>query len=239
MESSSSSAPAVKFSQFEAAAGKKLHVVELRIDLDSDAVAEIERANNNKKKKNSDNGDDDDDSATFDTDLVNKAVRLFNRYNKDVVKNYDYSVESETRFEIQLLFKHVMKKMNVSQKYVHYHIELLVDDNSGSGGGGGGSFSGKVVFHKAPTKNANPNFFVVDSAVDFAPIKNVFATYVVDPAARTAVVKFCYAKVEDQCEARHEPVMQSLVEEMVRTCFDNFRRHVSLDPGTRQLRITE
>lgn len=174
-------------------------------------------------------------AESLDLGVLSGLVEVFNHYNNDMIKRYDYSVESETRFEVQVLFRHLFKKMGESQKYAHFKVEL-VDRPAAAGQ----QRQGKVVFHKVLQRNSNPAFFQVKDAVEFLPVKNLVALYRVEDAAAEdkarVFVKLCYA--ETPAAGNNSDLVRDLMREALQSLFRDMKRHVSFDAATNQLRVS-
>lgn len=203
------------------------HCVRVRFDVDYAKV-----------KQHRDEAEQTD--LDIDLDAVAKAVSLFNFYNKDIVAQYDYAAESEERYELQVLFRHVLKKMGEPQRYVHYHVELVKAP--------GNDRKGKLVFNKVKEKNKNPAFFKLRSKVEFLPIKNLALVYELLPApegqgqGQQAVmdVRVFYTRIDKPgggAGADAAAPVQAMIEDVVAAVFGNMQRHVFFDDQTKQFRI--
>ena len=187
-------------------------------------------------------------AESIDLGVLSGLVEVFNHYNNDMIKRYDYSVESETRFEVQVLFRHLFKKMGESQKYAHFKVELVERPATAVGGR-----QGKIVFHKVLERNSNPAFFQVKDAAEFLPVKNLVALYRVEdaPTSSSAVaaaaqaksrvfVKVCYSETPSAgaAGAGNSDLVRDLMREALQSLFRDMKRHVSFDAATNQVRVS-
>lgn len=164
-------------------------------------------------------GEEQDDSqaaaAAVDFNLIDKCIDLFNRYNKNIVENYDFKIVSDTRCEVIVLFKHVFKKMGVSRKFAHYEIVLDKPNK-------------KVLFHAK--KEPHPSFKTKNA--EFLPIKHLVLFYniVLEGDVSKVILDVCYKKVPAAPE-NEEPInlFQDLVLEMIESTFRNLQPHISVD----------
>ena len=186
-------------------------------------------------------------AESIDLGVLSGLVEVFNHYNNDMIKRYDYSVESETRFEVQVLFRHLFKKMGESQKYAHFKVELVERPAAADPIGR----QGKIVFHKVLERNSNPAFFQVKDAAEFLPVKNLVALYRVEdaPTSSSAVaaeaksrvfVKVCYSETPaaGAAGAGNSDLVRDLMREALQSLFRDMKRHVSFDAATNQVRVS-
>lgn len=154
----------------------------------------------------------------IDFNVIHTCIELFNEYNKNIIHKYDYTMVSETKCELILLFKHVFKKLNETRKFAYYDIELFKEER-------------KIVFQKK--MDAHPTFRVSEKA-DFLPIKNLVVFYKVLRKENVTTVSFdiCYKKIpREDGRLDHVDLFQDMIKEMVTTTFTNMKKHISIENG--------
>ena len=149
-----------------------------------------------------------DDEAVVDVALVDKVARRF----KKLIHSYDYTFDGN-KGTLVVVFKHLLKKLNVTQKYVQYDVEVL--DGR------------KIVFTRS---DAAPHPLVTATipAPEFLPIKNLvlfFEMKTAPPDPPRLLVKVLYKRVAAAAAAAAESEgaagVDEEVEEIVREMFES------------------
>lgn len=163
--------------------------------------------------------DDGDDSQVIDLSVITKTVQLFNKYNKNLIKKYDYKFADDT-CELIMLFNHVMKKQGLTQKYAYYDIVFHKDQN-------------KIVFNRKVDKT-NP-FFKIKPDVEFIPIKNLIVFYKIKN--NQIIFKIYYTSVLDEggstAAANSTDIFEEFINDIIETSFANINKHLSRDESGR------
>ena len=162
-----------------------------------------------------------EEDEDIDFSILTKLVSLINRYNNNIIKKFDYTVQDDAHCTVLFLFSHILKKKNVSQKYAYYDVVFNREER-------------KVIFNKKTGKE-NP-FFKLKEEVEFLPIKNVFLRYeVVDRSS--LVFKLYYSKTATATDDGSvvSELVQEMFEAMFESCFEHLDKHVSIRDGRIQI----
>ena len=185
-----------------------------------------------------------------DFGMIDKFIDIFNQYNNNLIQKYDYTIFSDTKCELIILFKHVLKKMHESQKYVYYEVQL---DKEGK----------KLTFQ---IKNGAHPAFPIKDRVEFIPIRNLVIFYDIcdkqvpqsdtqdrdrdrdqndeqqPNTQRVLSMKVCYKKVpktQQQLASTsmdHSEMFHDMIKDVVECTFKNLKNHVSVVNGRIELK---
>jgi|AntAceMinimDraft_11_1070367.scaffolds.fasta_scaffold05441_2 hypothetical protein len=62
--------------------------------------------------------------------FIDDQIKLINENTNNSILNYNYEIINETQIKVAILFKHILKSLNIGQKYIKCTISINVSENT-------------------------------------------------------------------------------------------------------------
>ena len=188
------------------------------IDIESERRKLQKRKGGGKKKEDEKEKEKEkEEEEVFDLEIVDKLISLFNTYNSNMVKKYDYRIEND-QCELMILFKamNVLNKQKEKKRfYAFYNVQVDEEEK-------------KVVFHKK-TDKSNTLFKLKDDA-ECLPIKNLHMFYAYDKNKLQLQLHYTIIVI-DGGDTHYENNVRDFLETMWDSFFERMMQHIYFQNG--------
>jgi len=62
--------------------------------------------------------------------FIDDQIKLINENTNNSILDYNYEIINETQIKVAILFKHILKSLNIGQKYIKCTISINVSENT-------------------------------------------------------------------------------------------------------------
>jgi hypothetical protein len=95
--------------------------------------------------------------------IVDKYIKDFNEQNNNNIVEYNYEINTDTNFNVILLFKHLFRAIGETQRYAKFNVDLSAKDEV------------KIKFDSSIDINLKTK-----TKYDHLPLTNIRASYVIE-----------------------------------------------------------
>jgi hypothetical protein len=137
--------------------------------------------------------------------IVDKYIKDFNEQNNNNIVEYNYEINTETNFNVIMLFKHLFRAIGETQRYAKCNVDLGTKDEV------------KIKFDSAIDINLKTK-----TKYDHLPLTNIRASYVVEGDELLNTIE--YETLDDVSTYKCHTMLMTMIQDGIMNIVDHIEK---------------
>lgn len=136
--------------------------------------------------------------------IVDKYIKDFNEQNNNNIIEYNYEINTETNFNVIMLFKHLFRAIGETQRYAKFNVDL-------------GTNEIKIKFDSSIDINLKTK-----TKYDHLPLTNIRASYVVEGEELVNTIE--YETLDDVSTYKCYTMLMTMIQDGIMNIVDHIEK---------------